>query len=243
MSGLMYGNDAPFRARGRTLAICAGHGFVKRAAHVVRLDGLRAAPGRGDGGLVEQVFQRSPGKAARVPCQRLKIDGARKRFVTAVEAENAQTLFPPRQPDFYLPVEAPGAQQRGIERIEAIGGGEDDDAVRGPEAGHFAEERVECLVAFVGRLLVALLGHGVDLIDEDDALAGLARVFEQLTHAARRPRPRTSEQNPSRKGRRRARPPRLPAPAPAASCPCRAGRRAARRAACAPRSGHISAGL
>ena len=173
----MHGDDALFRARSRALAVRAGHGPVKRAAHILRLDGLRAAPGGGDGRLVEQIFQGGPGKAACIRGQRLEIDCVGKRLVAAVQAENAQPLRAPGQADLDLPVKAPGAQERRVERVQAVGGGQDDDAVRGTEAGHFAQERVERLVALVGRLVVALLGHGVDLVDKDDAFAGLAPRF------------------------------------------------------------------
>ena len=84
-------------------------------------------------------------------------------------------------------VEAAGAQQGGVERFGAVGGGHDDDAAVGVEAVHLDEELVERLLAFVvaaDGAAAARLAQGVEFVDEDDA-GGLALgLAEQVAHAA-----------------------------------------------------------
>ncbi len=72
----------------------------------------------------------------------------------------------------YAPVEAAGAQQRGVEALGAVGGREDDDAPRRVEAVHLGEQLVERLLALVVAAVgagVALFAYRVYLVDEDDA--------------------------------------------------------------------------
>ena len=101
-----------------------------------------------------------------------------------MQAQYTQPFLASGQAHLNLPVETSGTQKRRVERIQAIGRRQYDYAVCRPEAGHFAQKRVQGLITFVGGLIVALFCHGVDFVDEYDALAGLARAFEQFAHAA-----------------------------------------------------------
>ena len=87
----------------------------------------------------------------------------------------------------HLAVEAPGAQQRLVEHLRAVGGGHDDDAGGGLEAVHLDEELVERLLALVvgghGGDPAARLADRVELVDEDDAGGALARLLEEVAHA------------------------------------------------------------
>ena len=96
-------------------------------------------------------------------------------------------------------IEAPGAQQRGVQHVHAVGAREHGDAVARLEAVHLDEDLVQRLLALVvgarkllpltyhnnTHALTALLADGVDLIDEHDARRVLARLREQLAHALR----------------------------------------------------------
>ena len=86
-----------------------------------------------------------------------------------------------------LPVEAARAQQRGVEHIRPVGGGDDDDTFLSVEAVHLDEQRVECLLAFIvstAQPVAARASYGVDLIDEHQAWRALAGLLEHVAHTA-----------------------------------------------------------
>ena len=71
-----------------------------------------------------------------------------------------------------LPVEAPRPEQRRIEDVGSVGGGNEDDALVGLEAIHLHEQLVEGLFPLVVTTAEArptVATHRVDLVDEDDA--------------------------------------------------------------------------
>ena len=83
-------------------------------------------------------------------------------------------------------VEAPGAQQRRVEHVGPVGGGDEDDALVGLEAVHLDEQLVQGLLALVvsaAQAGAAMAADGVDLVDEDDAGRVLLALHEQIAHA------------------------------------------------------------
>ena len=85
-------------------------------------------------------------------------------------------------------VEAPGAQQRRVEHVGAVGRGEHDDRLRRLEAVHLGEDLVERLLALVvgaGHVdrALARAPDRVELVDEDDRRRGGARLGEEVAHA------------------------------------------------------------
>src|SRR5689334_10521881 len=90
--------------------------------------------------------------------------------------------------DHDLAVEAPGAQQRRIEDVGAVGGADHDQPRVAGEAVHLDEDLVERLLALVVSLAdagAALAPRGVELVDEDDRGSRLASLAEQVAHARR----------------------------------------------------------
>src|SRR5690606_13508715 len=84
-------------------------------------------------------------------------------------------------------IEAPGAQNGGIEHIGPVGGGDDDDALVGLEPVHLHEQLIERLLAFVVSAAepgTAMPAHRVDLVDEDDARSVLLALLEQVANTA-----------------------------------------------------------
>ena len=85
------------------------------------------------------------------------------------------------------PVEAARSQQRQVEHVGAIGGGQDDDAFARVEAVHLGQDLVQGLLALVvaAELRAAAAGtpDGVQLVDEDDRGRSLTRLLEQVAHA------------------------------------------------------------
>ena len=99
----------------------------------------------------------------------------------------------------HLPVEAAGAEQRGIEILEPVRRGHDDDLVAGAEAVELDEQLVQRLVVLaVDASARARRADGVELVDEDDRGRVLARLLEEL------PDPRRAEAGEHLDERRRA---------------------------------------
>ena len=88
----------------------------------------------------------------------------------------------------HLPVEAARAQQRRVEHVGPVGGGDQDDAFVGLEAVHLDQQLVERLLALVvaaAEAGAAMAADRVDFVDEDDAGRVLLRLLEHVAHAAR----------------------------------------------------------
>src|SRR5919197_987712 len=91
--------------------------------------------------------------------------------------------------DGHAAVEAPGAQQRLVEHLGAVGRADDDDAGRGVEPVHLGEDLVERLLALVvaaaeaGGARRPRPADGVELVDEHDRGRGLLGLLEQVAHA------------------------------------------------------------
>ena len=87
-------------------------------------------------------------------------------------------------------VEAPGAQQRRVEHVGAVGGREHDDRLGGFEAVDFGEDLVERLLALVvgarhRHRALARAADRVELVDEDDRRRRRLGLGEQVAHARR----------------------------------------------------------
>ena len=86
-----------------------------------------------------------------------------------------------------LAVEAARAQQRRVEDVRAVGGGDHDHVGVRVEAVHLDQDLVQGLLALVvaaAEAGAALPADGVDLVDEDDAGRVPLRLVEQVAHAA-----------------------------------------------------------
>ena len=87
-----------------------------------------------------------------------------------------------------LAVEAAGAQQRRVEHVGPVGGGDQDDAFVGLEAVHLDQQLVQRLLALViaaAEAGAAMAADRVDFVDEDDAGRVLLGLLEHVAHAAR----------------------------------------------------------
>ena len=87
-----------------------------------------------------------------------------------------------------LAIEAAGTQQRRIEHVGAVRGGDQDDVDVGLEAIHLNEQLVERLLTLVVATTHAsatMTTDGIDLVDEDDARRVLLGLLEQVAHTTR----------------------------------------------------------
>ena len=87
-----------------------------------------------------------------------------------------------------LPVEATRPQQRRVEDVRAVRGGDHDDAALDVEAVHLDQHLVERLLALVvpaAQAGAAVPPDGVDLVDEDDRRRVGLGLLEQVTDPGR----------------------------------------------------------
>ncbi len=127
-----------------------------------------------------------PGVAA-ASCSR-STSGA-ERHLARVHPQDRHAALVIRRVHDDLAIEAAGPQQRRIEHVGPVGGGQHDHALVAGEAVHLGEDLVQRLLALVVAAhragAAARAADRVDLVDEDDRRRHLARLREQLAHAAR----------------------------------------------------------
>ena len=137
--------------------------------------------------LVHEVREVGTRHARRATRERRHVDVVGDRLVPQVHAENAFAAAQVGRVDDDLPVETPRTQQRRIEHVGAVGGGDEDHAVVRLEAVHLDEQLVQRLLALVvpaAQAGAAVATDGVDLVDEDDARRVRLALLEQVAHAA-----------------------------------------------------------
>ena len=188
MAALVVGDDRLLGvADDAALALRAGHDTLERLAELGRADDLLVAPRGEDGRLVDEVGQVRAGEAGRLARDGLQVDRLVERLALDVDLEDLEAALHVGPVEDDLAVEAAGAQQRRVEHVGAVGGGDDDDVRVGVEAVHLDEDLVEGLLALVVRAAeagAALAADRVDLVHEDDARAVALGLVEQVAHAA-----------------------------------------------------------
>ena len=159
-------------------------GFLE-VAHV---DLVLAHLGRVQRSLVDQVLQVRAGEAGRASGQHVQVDLRGQGALARVHGQDALAAAHVRGGHHHLAVEAAGAQQRRVQHVRTVGGGDEDDPVVGLEAVHLHQQLVQGLLALVvaaAHAGAALTAHGVDLVDEDEAGRVLLALQEQVAHARR----------------------------------------------------------
>ena len=149
--------------------------------------GLVAA-GSEKGALVHEVHEVRAGEARGELGEALEVDIRGERLVLRVDAKDVLAAEDVRTVDRDLTVEAAGAQQRRVEDVRAVGGGDEDHRVIRLEAVHLDEELVERLLALVmatAEASASLAADSVNLVDEDDAGARGLGLLEEVANAAR----------------------------------------------------------
>ena len=134
------------------------------------------------------MFARSaPDEAGGHAGDDLQIRLGVERYLARVQLQDLQARRLVGPVDEHVAIEAPGAQQRGIENLGAVGRRHQDHADARVEAVQLDEQLVQRLLALLvrDRADAARLAQGVQLVDEDDARRLLLRLFEQVAHARR----------------------------------------------------------
>ena len=142
--------------------------------------------GREQRRLVDQVREVGAGEAGRLAGEGIEVDVLRERLAAGVHLEDLLAALAIRAVDDDLAVEAARPQQRRVEDVRPVGGGDQDDVVLHLEAVHLDEQLVEGLLALVvaaAHAGAAVAADGVDLVHEDDARGVLLGLLEEVAHA------------------------------------------------------------
>ena len=109
----------------------------------------------------------------------------RDRLAPGVHPQDALAAVQVGLVDHDLPVEAAGAQQRRVEDVGPVGGGDQDDAALDVEAVHLDQQLVQGLLALVvaaAEAGAAVPADGVDLVHEHDRRGVRLGLLEQVAH-------------------------------------------------------------
>ena len=110
-----------------------------------------------------------------------------QRLAAGVDLEDLLAALAVGAVDDDLAVEAAGPQQRRVEDVGPVGGGDQDDVVLHLEAVHLDQQLVQRLLALVvaaAHAGAAVAADGVDLVHEDDAGRVLFGLLEEVADAA-----------------------------------------------------------
>jgi len=175
VAGLVVGGAAAFLGGHDHVALRAELDLLQRVGEVVLGDDVAAAAGRGQRGLVREVGQVRPGHARGGAGDLLEVDVGGERDVAGVHLEDLGAAVLVGRIHEDRAVEPAGSQQRRVEHVRAVGGGQHDHALGAGEAVHLGEDLVERLLTLVvtadGLGAGAGAADGVDLVDEDDGRA------------------------------------------------------------------------
>ena len=140
---LVVGRDALilFRDHPAVLLRADPH-FNKRLVDIVLHQELSPRLGRIDRGLIHEVLQIRSGKAGCRLGDPVQIHILSQGLLLRVHAQNLLAALYVRLPHRHLAVKTARAQNRGIEDIDAVRRGHDNDALIGAEAVHFHQKLV-----------------------------------------------------------------------------------------------------
>src|ERR1700683_722214 len=170
--GLAHDHRAPFRAH---------HDLVLGALELVHADDAAIGARREQRRFVDEIGKICPGESGRAPRNQRRADILAERHAPHVHAQDLLAAAPVGQRHYHLAIEAPGTQQRRIEHVRPVGGGNDDDPFITLEAIHFHQQLVERLLALLvpaAKPRAAVASHGIDLVDENNARRVLLRLLE-----------------------------------------------------------------
>ena len=180
----------------------AHHDLVLGLLELAHRDRTFAAASGHQRGFVDEVGEIGTGEAGRAARDDLGIDIRRQRHLAHVHFKDLLATDHIRVGHDDLAVEAAGPQQRRVEHIRPVGGGDQDHSLVRLETIHLDQQLVQRLFALViaaAQPGAAVAANGVDFVDEDDA--GRILLCPARTCRARgwRRRRQTSRQSRSRR--------------------------------------------
>ena len=188
MAALMHGHHAAVALADLVAALLRAHLHPGNGVHQQLLvNFLLAGAGRQDGCLVHHVFQFGAGGVGHTLGHVAQIHIRRKGFALAMHLEDGHAAVQVGIVHRHLPVEAAGAQKRGVKDIPAVGGRHDNHAFVDGKAVHLHQQLVQRLLALVvtaAQPRAAVTAHRVYLVDKHNGGRGLLGLFKQIAHAA-----------------------------------------------------------
>jgi hypothetical protein len=187
VTGLVIGSDTLlFIGKEHGLALGTHHHLVLGDFEVVHVDRFAIEAGGGKGGLVDHVGQVGSTEARGSASEDVEVYVFGHGDFLGVDLEDLFAATDVGTIDDDAAIEAAGAEERRVEDVGAVGGGDEDDAVVGLEAVHLDQELVEGLLALVvsaAEACAAVTAYSVDLVDEDDAGGVLLTLLEEVADA------------------------------------------------------------
>eukprot|EP00038_Savillea_parva_P002189 m.111489 g.111489 ORF g.111489 m.111489 type:complete len:439 (-) comp10753_c1_seq1:45-1361(-) len=173
-----------FLAHDHGFALGAHHDLVFRELKLFHGNQTLVTTGRKQRSFVHQVRQVSTRETGRATGNQHRLHPIGQRHFLHVNLENLLTTDDVRQPDNDLAVKATRAEQRRIQYVRTVGGGNHDNAFVALEAVHLYQQLVQCLLTLVVTATHAsatMAANGIDLVDEDDTGALLLGLLEHVT--------------------------------------------------------------
>ncbi len=170
------------------LALRTHEDLVLRVLEVLHLDDALATTCGEQRGLVHEVREIGAREARRAACDDCRVDVVRDRHLAQVHAHDLLAAADIRQADIDLAVETARTQQRLVEHVGTVGGGDHDHAGIRLETVHLDEHLVQRLLALVvaaAHAGAAMTADRVDFVDEHDARRMLLRLLEHVAHTGR----------------------------------------------------------
>ena len=183
--GLVQRDQPPFLLAHSNAPLAARNQRQVRRFDIRFADSFRPPPRRSDGGLVQKIFKRRARKQHRARGEVGQIHVRVHRLSARVKPENLFPRVPVRHGHLDAAVKPSRPQKRRVEHLRAVRRADDDHALRRPEAGHLAQQRVQRLVALVRRVRAAQAPQRIDFVDKNHTFSQPARLFKRIAHPAR----------------------------------------------------------
>src|SRR5581483_9621985 len=170
------------------LALRAGHDAVDGLFQRVHGDLLAVGPRGQQRALVDHVGQVGAGESRRPAGDYVQVGVRGDGLAPGVYPQDPLASGQVRLGDHDLAVEPAGPQQRRVQDVGPVGGGDDDDAALGVEAVELDQHLVQGLLALVvaaTEASAAVPSDRVDLVHEYDRRRIGLRLLEQVTDPGR----------------------------------------------------------
>ena len=176
-----------FVGQDHAAALGAHHDLVLGNLQVVHQNGLTVLAGGQQCSLVDQVGQIGAAKARSATRQHAQIHIVCNGNLAGVHAEDLLAAANIRQVHYDAAVKATGAQQRRVQHVRTVSGGDKNDAFVRLEAIHLHQQLVQGLLAFVvsaAQARATMAADGVNFVNKNDAGSVLFALLKQVAHAA-----------------------------------------------------------
>ena len=183
VAGLVVGDD-PALLRAQAPRLLGADRLAQQRLVEIVAGHRRAAGAAGDDrALVERVGELGPGHPGGLAGDVGEVEVIAERLALGVRAQDRLAAVAVRRRDQHLAVEAAWAQQRFVELVDVVGGGDHDHragvALEAVELDQQLVQRLLLLAGATAAVAAAGAADGVELVDEDHRAPGLARLLEQ----------------------------------------------------------------